>query len=163
MIRRAPDFTLTNQDGGTVRSVDLRGRVLLVSFIFTTCSGTCPATTHRMSQVQQALHDRGLDKDVSVVVWGDFGRTPRINKDGGRDHWPQCFSAVLAGGGVRGGQVHGASDRIGAYPSTTPVRPQDLTATLYHCLGIDPHMTFSDRLGRPMTLCEGTPIRPILV
>src|SRR5437763_16060080 len=84
------------------------------------------------------LADRGL-LDTTLVVWmGDFGRTPLINKDAGRDHWPQCFSMVLAGGGIRGGQVVGASDRIGAFPNLRPVSPADVHATVFSALGYDP-------------------------
>jgi len=94
-----------------------------------------------------------------VVVMGEFGRTPRFNVNGGRDHWPNCFSLMLAGGGIRGGQVVGASDRIGAQPTTNPVRPEDLTATIYDLLGIDPHTTIYDLQRRPLALVEGEPLR----
>ena len=80
----------------------------------------------------------------------------------GRDHWPHVFTSVLAGGGIRGGCVHGSSDRYAAYPQADPVRPADLAATIYHCLGIDPHLELRDRLGRPLTLCEGAPIQAVL-
>ena len=77
---------------------------------------------------------------------GEFGRTPRINKLAGRDHWPQCYTALLAGGGVKGGHVYGASDRIGAYPARGPVRPEDLAATMFDLLGIDPATEIRDAL-----------------
>lgn len=97
----------------------------------------------------------------TLVVWvGEFGRTPRVEK-GGRQHWPQCYSAVLAGGGVRGGQVYGASDRVGAYPSADPVSPADLTATMYHALGINPGTQVTDRLGRVLALTDGKPLRTL--
>jgi hypothetical protein len=80
----------------------------------------------------------------------------------GRDHWPHVFTTVLAGGGVRGGVVHGASDRYAAYPAESPTSPADLAATIYHCLGVDPRALLRDRLGRPLTLCEGSPIQAIL-
>src|SRR5439155_16986581 len=84
------------------------------------------------------LSERGL-LDSTLVVWmGDFGRTPTINKDAGRDHWPQCYSVVLAGGGIRGGQTIGASDKIGAHPSDHPITPADLHATIFRLLGYDP-------------------------
>src|SRR5262249_61772972 len=108
------------------------------------------------------LSERGLLDETLVVMAGEFGRTPRFNGNGGRDHWPHCFSVVLAGGGVRGGQVCGSSDRIGAYPTSCPVTPQDLTATLYHCLGVDPHALIHDQQGRPYTLVEGTPVHAVL-
>ncbi len=95
-------------------------------------------------------------------MMGEFGRTPRFNSAGGRDHWANCFSVLLAGGGIRGGMVHGASDRIGAYPSTPPVHPQDLMATVYHCLGIDPHTMIYDLQHRPLPLMDGEPVHAIL-
>src|SRR5205814_2769355 len=94
------------------------------------------------------LEERGLSDDVSVVVWGEFGRTPKINPQGGRDHWPDCFSVVLAGGGVRGGAVYGASDDWGAYPASDPVTPADLAATLFWRFGIDPASEMRDQTGR---------------
>jgi Protein of unknown function (DUF1501) len=106
------------------------------------------------------LEARGL-LDETLVVWvGEFGRTPRI-ENGGRQHWPRCYSAVLAGGGVRGGSVYGSSDKIAAYPAENPVSPADLTATMYHALGIDPETPTADRLGRPLPLTEGRPVQAI--
>jgi hypothetical protein len=109
------------------------------------------------------LKDRGLF-DSTLVVWmGDFGRTPKINRDTGRDHWPPCNSIVLAGGGIRGGTVVGSSDRLGAYPDTRPTTPADIHATVFKLLGYDPHATmwhsFDDR---PLPLSEGTPIHELL-
>lgn len=121
----------------------------------------------RMEQAFSALLDdldmRGL-LDTTLVVWmGDFGRTPLINRDAGRDHWPQCYSVVLAGGGIRGGQVIGASDRIGAQPSLQPVTPADIHATVFTALGYDPHgITFQSPEGRPFPLSEGEAIRGLL-
>src|SRR5262249_53144210 len=101
----------------------------------------------------------------------EMGRTPRVGQSvpggagagrDGRDHWAKVFTSVLAGGGVKGGVVHGSSDRYAAYPATSPTRPADLAATVYHLLGVDPQMQLTDRLNRPMTLCEGTPIRAVL-
>ncbi|MDB5310190.1 MAG: hypothetical protein JWO38_4392 [Gemmataceae bacterium] len=106
------------------------------------------------------LDARGRLGDTLVVWVGEFGRTPRV-ENGGRQHWPQCYSAVLAGGGIRGGAVYGSSDRIGAYPAENPVPPADLTATVYHALGIDPGMPVADRLGRVQTLTEGKPLRAL--
>jgi uncharacterized protein (DUF1501 family) len=93
---------------------------------------------------------------------GEFGRSPKINGGGGRDHWGHVFSVVLAGGGVRGGQVYGSSDRVAAYPSTNPVGPADLAATVYHCLGIDPRGVFADQQGRPLVVSAGKPIVELL-
>jgi hypothetical protein len=110
------------------------------------------------------LHDRGLLERTLVVVMGEFGRSPRINGAAGRDHWNFCYSLMLAGGGIRGGTVHGASDRIGAHPSSNPVAPADVVATIYHCLGIAPDLELRDRLERPYRLVPwGSPIHDILV
>ena len=106
---------------------------------------------------------RGL-LDETLVIWmGDFGRTPVINKDAGRDHWPQCYSMVLAGGGIRGGQVVGESDKTGAYPFSRPVTPADIHATVFAALGYDAqqinyHMTD----GRPMPVCDGKVIHELI-
>jgi hypothetical protein len=104
------------------------------------------------------LGARGLLESTLVVALAEFGRTPRINKSAGRDHWPDCFSAVLAGGGVRGGAVVGASDRIAAYPAAEPVTPGDLAATIFHAFGLDPAAEVRDLTGRPYRLAEGRPV-----
>lgn len=108
------------------------------------------------------LEERGL-LDSTLVVWmGEFGRSPKINADTGRDHWPGCYSVLLAGGGVRGGQVIGSSDATGAYPKDRPVMPADIHASVFAALGYDAraiHYTATD--GRPMLLSEGTPIREL--
>ncbi len=109
------------------------------------------------------LADRGLLESTLVVWMGDFGRTPVINKDAGRDHWPQCYSMVLAGGGIRGGQVVGESDKTGAYPRLRPVTPADVHATVFTALGSDPHgITYPTVDGRPTLLSDGEPIRELL-
>ncbi len=108
-----------------------------------------------VSALVQDLHARGLDKYVSVIVWGEFGRTPTINKDGGRDHWPKVSCALLAGGGMTHGQVIGATDRLGGEPTDRPVKFGEVFATLYHRLGIDVSKTTVDDLtGRPQFLVE---------
>lgn len=109
------------------------------------------------------LESRGL-LDSTLVIWtGDFGRTPTINKDAGRDHWPQCYSVVLAGGGIRGGQVVGQSDSIGGRPVARPISPADINATVFTALGYDPKaISFKMADGRPMPISEGTPIQEIL-
>ncbi len=121
-----------------------------------------PPTDAAFAALIEDLAQRGLLDETLVILTGEFGRTPRFNAAGGRDHWPHCFSVVLAGGGVRGGQVHGSSDRMGAYPTSNVVTPQDLMATLYHCLGVDPHGLIHDLQNRPYTLAEGTPLHAIL-
>jgi uncharacterized protein (DUF1501 family) len=102
------------------------------------------------------LHERGMDKDVAVVAWGEFGRTPQINATGGRDHWPRVGCAVLAGGGMKRGQVIGATDRLGGEPTERPVHFGEVFATLYHWLGIDlVNTTLPDLSGRPQYLVDG--------
>ena len=110
------------------------------------------------------LSDRGL-LDETLIVWvGEFGRTPRINRaNSGREHWPRCYSAALAGGGVAGGQIYGASDRWAAYPARDPVSPDDLGATILHALGIDPARELTDPVGRPLRINNGSPITGLFV
>jgi uncharacterized protein (DUF1501 family) len=109
------------------------------------------------------LRQRGLGERTLLIALGEFGRTPRINKNAGRDHWHHCYSVLLAGGGVRPGVVLGQSDRRGAYPLEGRVCPPgDLCATVYHCLGIDPSAEMRDQTGRPMPLAQGTAIREVL-
>jgi hypothetical protein len=100
------------------------------------------------------LHERGLHKDVCVVVWGEFGRTPRINKFGGRDHWPAAGSVLFSGGGLKMGQYVGSTNSIGEYPVTRAYNPQNILATLYHVLGIDTSATIPDHNGRPQYLLD---------
>ena len=112
-----------------------------------------PLLDQGVSALIEDLKQRGLDKDVSVVVWGEFGRSPTINKDGGRDHWPRASCALLAGGGMKVGQVIGATDRLGGEPSERPVPFGDVFATLYQNLGIDvAKVTIPDLTGRPQFL-----------
>ena len=114
-----------------------------------------PVLDTGLSALVEDLHDRGLDKDVSVVVWGEFGRTPKINKDGGRDHWPSVACALLAGGGMKTGQVIGSTNRLGETAKDRPVHFQEVFATLYHNLGIDPTTTtVKDHGGRPHYLVD---------
>lgn len=107
------------------------------------------------------LYDRGLDQRVLLIVTGEFGRTPRLEfRDGrtGRDHWPSAMSILVSGGGIRTGEVIGSTDATGAQPSTRRIDPQDFLATIYHYLGIDPHLTIPDPAGRPIALSTGEPI-----
>ena len=104
------------------------------------------------------LEERGLLDETLVVVLGEFGRTPKINKGAGRDHWPGCFSITLAGAGIRGGLVHGASDKIAAYPASDPVGPEEIAATIYHALGIPLRTELIDHSGRPLPLATGKPL-----
>jgi uncharacterized protein (DUF1501 family) len=107
------------------------------------------------------LTARGLLEETLVIAMGEFGRTPRINATAGRDHWPHCYSVVLAGGGVRGGIAYGASDKLGARPDADAVTPADLAATLYWRLGLDPAREIRDLTGRPYKLADGRPIRAV--
>ncbi len=114
-----------------------------------------PLLDQGVSALVQDLHDRGLDQDVSVVVWGEFGRTPKINKDAGRDHWPNVSCALLAGGGMNHGQIIGATDRIGGEAADRPVEYQEVFSTLYHRVGIDArNTTVNDLSGRPTYLVD---------
>src|SRR5207237_3176529 len=122
----------------------------------------CPMFDVSFDALLNDLAERGLLAETLVVVVGEFGRTPRINKLGGRDHWGHVFSMALAGAGIRGGQVIGASDRNGAYPATDPIRGGDLTATIFHLLGIDPNGMFRDKADRPHPITRGEPIAAAL-
>lgn len=114
------------------------------------------------SALIEDLVDRGLLEKTLVINTGEFGRTPQFNVTGGRDHWPFAYSALLAGGGIRGGQVYGSTDSRGAAVLNKPVQPCDLLATLWSQLGIDPHLELRDRLGRPQLLCDGRPLTELL-
>jgi hypothetical protein len=117
-----------------------------------------PTADQAFSALIEDLEARGLLASTLVVGLAEFGRTPRINKVAGRDHWPDCFSAVLVGGGVQGGVIYGSSDRLGAYPNSDPVSPGDLAATLFWRFGIDPSAETRDLTGRPYRLAEGQPL-----
>ena len=154
------------------RLVEAGARVVTVAFgfwdyhsnNFKTAREDMPMLDQGVSALVQDLHDRGLNKDVSVIVWGEFGRTPTINKDGGRDHWPRVSCALLAGGGMKTGQVIGATDRLGGEASERPVHFQEVFATLYHNMGIDVNKaTVSDLSGRPHFLVDGhQPMRELI-
>lgn len=122
----------------------------------------CPVFDVGYTALIEDLDARGLLDETLVVAVAEFGRTPKINSSGGRDHWGHVFSFVLAGAGIRGGQVFGSSDRIGGYPASNRVQPPDLNATIFHLLGIDHAATFPDRTGRPLPVTEGEPIRELL-
>ena len=121
-----------------------------------------PLADQTLPTLLEDLDNRGLLDDTLVLWMGEFGRSPRINNMAGRDHWPQCYTVLMAGGGVRRGFVYGSSDRIGAYPSTNPVRPEDIAATVYHLLGIDPHTEVRDALNRPLAISTGSVIEGVL-
>jgi hypothetical protein len=121
-----------------------------------------PITDQTLPTLLTELDERGLLESTLVVWMGEFGRTPKINEQASRDHWPQCYTALLAGGGVKRGFVHGESDRTGSYPTKDPVRPDDLSATIYHLLGIDPHTEVYGAGNRPVLISEGNPVTAII-
>jgi uncharacterized protein (DUF1501 family) len=124
-----------------------------------------PLFDRGLSALLEDLKERGLEKDVAVVVWGEFGRTPIINKDGGRDHWPKTSFALLAGGNMSHGQVIGETDKIGGEPKERPVSFAEVFSTLYHHLDIDPHKyTINDLSGRPQYLIDNniTPLKELI-
>lgn len=155
------------------RLVEAGARVVTVAYGFWDYHGNnfgnarkdLPLLDQGLTALIQDLHQRGLQNDVSVVVWGEFGRTPTINKDGGRDHWPRASCALLAGGGMKVGQVIGATDRLGGEPNERPVTFGEVFATLYHNLGIDVNkVTVPDLAGRPNFLVPdgAQPIRELV-
>lgn len=122
-----------------------------------------PPMDQAYSALLEDLAQRGMLEDTLVVWMGEFGRSPKINPAGGRDHWGHVFSVALAGGGVRGGVVYGQSDRQGGYPLDGRLEPQDLTATVFHCLGLAPSTMIHDPFGRPMAISTGKPIESVLM
>ena len=138
-----------NQDvcGGYNRGVDMiRGEYC------------CPSFDRAFSALLDDLSDRGMLDDTLVVVTGEFGRTPQINQYSGRDHWCSCYSTVLAGGGIRGGAVYGTSDEHAAYVKDSPVRPEDLGATILHSFGFAPETEIYQPTGRPVRSSSGRPV-----
>lgn len=123
-----------------------------------------PLFDQGISALVQDLHDRGLDKDVTVLVWGEFGRTPKINKKAGRDHWSRVSSALFAGGGMPSGQVIGSTDAIGGEAKDRPVHYQDVLATVYHNLGIDTAELVRDQFEKPIPILPSgaRPIRELI-
>lgn len=117
-----------------------------------------PTLDRGFAALMDDLGDSGLLDETLIAMYGEFGRTPKINKNQGRDHWGACQSAVLTGGGIQGGQVYGTTDRDSAYPTSKPVSPEDLLATIYHSLGIAPESEMFDQLNRPHRVVEGRPL-----
>jgi hypothetical protein len=153
------------------RLVEAGVRVVTVAFgfwdyhgnIFHEAKQDMPMFDQALSALIEDLHARGLDKDVSVVAWGEFGRSPTINTNKGRDHWPRVSCGLVAGGGMRTGQVIGRTDRLGGEPAERPVTFGEVFATLYHNLGIDPNRTtITDQTGRPHYLVDGLPMRELV-
>jgi hypothetical protein len=120
-----------------------------------------PPADQAFSALIEDLDARGLLATTLVVALAEFGRTPKINGNAGRDHWPDCFSAVLAGGGVKAGYVHGSSDRIGGFPDSDAVRTGDLAATLFWRFGLDPTTEVRDFTGRPYRIADGEPVQSL--
>jgi hypothetical protein len=121
-----------------------------------------PVTDQAYSALIEDLAQRGMLDDTLVINTGEFGRTPIINKEKGRDHWPSVYSTLLAGGGVRAGQVYGSSDKKGGHVASSGVSPADMLATMWHLLGVQPDVEMRDRLGRPQVLSRGRVVREIL-
>ena len=130
---------------------------------FGQCRERLPKLDMGLSALMDDLEARGMQDDVTIIVWGEFGRTPQINKDGGRDHWPQNNCAILAGGGLKTGQVIGTTTKGAEVPKDRPISFQEVFATLYHCLGIDPGGFVPDRSGRPMRILDEIAPMPELV
>ncbi len=132
--------------------------------------GLCPPTDQALSALIEDLAERGMLEDTLVACLAEFGRTPKLGQvtssagatPDGRDHWPHCFTILFAGGGTKRGYVHGASDRLAAYPTDKPVTPQDVAATIYTALGVDPRHRIRDRFSRPTTLADGEVISDLL-
>ncbi|MFN0055614.1 MAG: DUF1501 domain-containing protein [Planctomycetales bacterium] len=121
-----------------------------------------PMVDESLSALLEDLAQRGRLDETLVVVMGEFGRTPKINPQAGRDHWGDCSSVLMAGGGLRTGQVIGASDKQGAYPLSEPIDPVDIHATIYHALGIDPNREIHDQFQRPWSICTGRAIQSLV-
>ena len=114
-----------------------------------------PAFYRAMSALVEDLHERGLDKDVTVIAWGEFGRTPRISKQVGRDHWPRSWSVVVGGGGTKGGQVIGATDKDGVDITDRPLGVMDLIATMTKSMGMKLDTQYTTPRGRPIKIVDG--------
>jgi hypothetical protein len=130
---------------------------------FTSLKKQLPQVDKGVANMIQDLHDLGLDRDVVTVMWGEFGRTPKVNSNAGRDHWSPVMSALVAGGGLKMGQAVGASTTRGERPKDRPITAPQLLATMYHALGIDPSQTFPNGSGRPMyVLDDREPVKELL-
>jgi uncharacterized protein (DUF1501 family) len=121
-------------------------------------TGRIDTLDRAMAALVEDLVKEGRWQDTVVVWMGEFGRTPRINDNISRDHWPECYTVLLAGGGLKRGFVYGASDKNGAFPERDPVRPDDLAATMFAALGIDPGSEVLDPADRPLPIAAGQPI-----
>jgi uncharacterized protein (DUF1501 family) len=136
-------------------TVDLRWWDTHVKGFESLRQGFLPRWDKAYAALLNDLDRRGLLQTTLVLAWGEFGRTPKVNNDAGRDHYPNVFSAALAGGPVRGGRVVGESDSKGAFPKANPKTPQDVLATVYRHLGVDPAAQYEDATGRPISVLPG--------
>ena len=121
-----------------------------------------PLTDQTLPTLINDLKERGLFEETLIVWMGEFGRTPRLNDNISRDHWPQCYTVMLAGGGVKRGFVYGTSDKQGAYPDKDPVQLDDLIATIFDLIGIDPQTELRDKLNRPIPVSAGRVITGVM-
>ena len=133
-------------------TVDLRWWDTHVKGFESLRQGFLPRWDRAYTALIEDLESRGLLESTLVLAWGEFGRTPKVNSDAGRDHYPNVFSAAIAGGGVKGGRVVGSSDEKGAFPKANPKSPQDVLETVYHHLGIDTSINFNNTTGRPVPI-----------
>ena len=145
-----------------LRSVAEKFDLFAVQADLDACSPTGPREDDGLSFDRLPFEVRGLLDETLVVCLSEFGRTPRFNGGAGRDHWGHVFSIALAGAGIRGGQVIGASDRSAAYPRDGRVKPEDITATIFHCLGYSTGTEVHDTMGRPLAISRGQVIRAAL-
>jgi hypothetical protein len=123
----------------------------------------CPMFDRAYTALLDDLYERGMLDTTLVLAMGEFGRTPKVNPRGGRDHWPGCWSVLFAGAGIRGGQVIGSSDRIGGEPRERPVKPAEVAATVYRALGLDPRVSIPGPEGVMIPLAEGEPVHELFV
>ncbi|MBY0514864.1 MAG: DUF1501 domain-containing protein, partial [Gemmataceae bacterium] len=145
--------------GVRIVTVDLRWWDTHVKGFESLREGFLPRWDRAYAALLEDLEARGLLETTLVLAWGEFGRTPRVNAQAGRDHYPNVFSAALAGGPVKGGRVVGESDSKGAFPKANPKPPQDVLATVYHHLGVDPSASYTNATGRPIPVLPfGKPI-----
>ena len=149
------------EKGVSCVEVDLGGWDNHAGIFNTLRTGNGPRLDKGMGTMVKELNERGLWKNTVVVWMGEFGRTPRINQNGGRDHWGRCWSVVVGGGAIKGGIAHGSTSKDGLDPNDKPQSIGDLFATLYKGLGIDPGTKHRDNLGRPIEIAEGKPIKEL--
>ena len=155
LVRWAPDCNATWDTHGTIANQPPAFEVLKGTLL--------PQLDAGLGTLLEDLQQQGLLEETLVVVMGEFGRSPKVNPWAGRDHWPRCYSVLLAGGGVRGGHLFGKSGRLGEDPTEDPVTPHDIVATLYSLLGLPPETQIADRQGRPVQVgCHGQVIRGVI-